>query len=317
MNRLAVADAHVDVLYRMEREGCSFTDPASPLQASADKLQRGGVMAQVFALYVSPREPDVFQLETVLRQIDLFYEEIVQAGGVAPIRTLDEWIAARRSRNIAGVLSLEGGGCLRGQPELLRTLYRLGVRGIGLTWNHPNALADGCLESRGGGLTDAGWRVVREAHRLGMWIDIAHLADAGVRELLTHTNGPIMASHANARAIHGHPRNLPDDVIRELYARGGWMGLVFEASFVGDPANRTLDQLCRHLDHVLSLGGEDHVGFGSDFDGTTHPVAGLATAEDYASFTERLVQRYGRPLAEKLCFRNFESFLYRTLPRHA
>ncbi|MCL6548422.1 MAG: dipeptidase [Alicyclobacillus sp.] len=72
MNRLAVADAHVDVLYRMEREGCSFTDPASPLQASADRLQRGGVMAQVFALYVSPREPDVFQLETVLRQIDLF-----------------------------------------------------------------------------------------------------------------------------------------------------------------------------------------------------------------------------------------------------
>jgi membrane dipeptidase len=307
-----IADAHVDVLYRMEREGCDFYGP-SPLHASAEKLLSAGVATQVFALFVSPNLPSDYQLEIVLRQIDLFYEHVVRDAVLRPVRALSDLHIARREGVIAGLLSLEGGGCLRGQPEMLRTLHRLGVRGIGLTWNDANELSDGCREPRGGGLTALGLDVVREAHRLRMWVDLSHLSDQGIADLFDCTSGPLMASHANCRSIHPHPRNLSDDVIRELFRREGWMGLVFEGSFVGSPPDVTVDRLLLHLDHVLRLGGEDYVGFGSDFDGLAHPIPGLSDAGDYRRFADLLEQRYGSALAEKILFQNFESFLQRTL----
>lgn len=307
-----IADAHVDVLYRMEREGCDFYGP-SPLQASAERLMSAGIATQVFALFVSPSLPSQYQLEIVLRQIDLFYERVVRDAVLRPVRDLADLHGARREGVMAGLLSLEGGGCLRGQPEMLRTLHRLGVRGIGLTWNDANELCDGCREPRGGGLTAHGLAVVREAHRLGMWVDLSHLSDRGIADLFDRTSGPLMASHANCRSIHPHPRNLTDDVIRELFRREGWMGLVFEGSFVGKPADVTVDQLLLHLDHVLQLGGENYVGFGSDFDGTSHPMPGLSDAGDYRRFADLIRKRYGSALAEKILFQNFESFLQRTL----
>ncbi len=158
-----------------------------------------------------------------------------------------------------------------------------------------------------------GLAVVREAHRLGMWVDRRICQHRGIADLFDCTSGPLMASHANCRSIHPHPRNLTDDVIRELFRREGWMGLVFEGSFVGKPADVTVDQLLLHLDHVLQLGGEDYVGFGSDFDGTSHPMPGLSDAGDYRRFADLIRKRYGSALAEKILFQNFESFLQRTL----
>ncbi|GMA61480.1 hypothetical protein GCM10025859_19200 [Alicyclobacillus fastidiosus] len=184
---------------------------------------------------------------------------------------------------------------------------------MGLTWNDANELADGCGELRGAGLTRAGRAVVRELQRLSMWIDLAHLHDTGVRDILRFTDGPVMASHANARAIHDHRRNLTDDVIREIIRRDGWMGLTFEASFLTD-GSTTVNDVFRHLDHVLNLGGAKHIGFGSDFDGTSHAVEGLARSSDYASFAEQLADRYGPDLARQLLFDNFEAFLVRQLP---
>lgn len=309
---LPIADAHTDVLMRMEEEHLRF-DTAQDLAAGQQALRAGNVRAQVFALFVWPKLPATVQMEQVLREIDLFYQQLTSNGVVLPVRTWAEFESAQQTGKIAGLLSVEGGGCLRGQVELLRTMYHLGVRGMGLTWNGANELADGCRERRGAGLTAAGREVVLEMVRLGMWVDIAHLADRGVEDIFALTNTSVMASHANARAVHNHPRNLTDDVIREVIRRNGWIGLTFEASFLGEVEQAGVDDVFRHLDHLLKLGAEDCVGFGSDFDGTSHAVSGLSSAADYAQLSKQLVERYGQSTAEKICSRNFERYLRQIL----
>jgi len=308
-----IADAHVDVLWKLIRSSESFYGE-SELQASYDKLAASGVATQVFALFVDPRKPGTSQLEDVLLSVDAFYRRVVAPGKVRAVRTRQELARARQNKELAGVLSIEGGGCLRGQTDLLRVLHDLGAVGMGLTWNYANELADGGLEPRGGGLTGAGRAVVKEMARLGMWVDLAHLADQGVKDVFSLCDGPVMASHANCRSVHVHPRNLTDAVIRELVSRNGWMGLVFEGSFIGPLETLSVAGVFTHLDHILELGGEHVVGFGSDFDGTSHSIPGLTDAADYAAFAGQLAQRYGPALAEKMLFSNFERFLGEVLP---
>ncbi len=308
-----VADAHVDVLMKLLNEKIRFVEHGPELEASLPSLAAGHVATQVFALFVMPQADAGGQLHDVLREIDAFYQQIACVPTVRMVKSRSDLRAARSQGQMAAMLSLEGGGCLQGRVEVLRMLNELGVRGMGLTWNDANELADGCGELRGGGLTRAGRAVVRELQRLSMWIDLAHLHDTGIRDILRITDGPVMASHANARTVHEHRRNLTDDVIREIIRRDGWMGLTFEASFLAD-GQATVEDVFRHLEHVLTLGGEHHVGFGSDFDGTSHPVPGLARSGDYANFAEQLANRYGEALAKRLLFDNFEDFLMRQLP---
>jgi membrane dipeptidase len=311
---LQVADAHVDVLYKMVYDDEMTFYNKSPLQASMQKLKTANVKTQVFALFVPAELPSLSQLEMVLKSIDMFYRRVASPEAVVAVRTQHELRDVRKADKLAGILSLEGGGCLHGDTAILRMLFELGVRGAGLTWNPGNELADGCKEARNAGLTEAGKAVVKEMVRLGMWVDLAHLADAGVKDVLRLTDGVVMASHANVRAVHDHPRNLTDDTIREIVSRRGWMGLTFEGSFIADEGKQNVDALLSHLDYVLALGGEDCVGFGSDFDGTSHPVPGLDNAGDYAALKDILVQRYGQHLAEKILFYNFERFLLDVLP---
>lgn len=312
--KLAVADAHVDVLWRMEAEGLSFYDDLTLLQAGYQKLQSGGVTTQVFALFTMPTASAGAQLESILRQIDVFGQRVIRRHSVAGVRTRKDYQAAQTAGEIVAILSLEGGGCLHGRTAPLRVLNQLGVQGLGLTWNSANELADGCMEPRGAGLTESGRKVLSELNRMHMWVDIAHLSDAGVRDVFRWSEGPVMASHANSRAVHPHPRNLSDAVIQELIRRDGWIGLTFEASFVGHVGSTSRTDLFRHIDHLLDLGAENVLGFGSDFDGTFTAVQGLADAADYESLAEMLVESYGRGVAEKLLHRNFESFLNSALP---
>jgi membrane dipeptidase len=143
----------------------------------------------------------------------------------------------------------------------------LGVRNIGLTWSLRNALADGVFEAQtGGGLTNYGRAVVKEMNRLGIVIDIAHLAPAGVRDVLELSEAPIIASHANACAVCDHTRNLTDEQLEGLARNDGVVGVTFVQSFI-DPQQATLARLLDHVDHIVRVAGIDHVGLGSDFDG--------------------------------------------------
>jgi membrane dipeptidase len=173
-------------------------------------------------------------------------------------------------------------------------VHRLGVRWIGLTWSRRNAAGDGVAELRtGGGLTEFGVGLVEEMNRLGMVVDIAHLAPAGVEDVFEVCAGPVVASHANAHTLCPIPRNLTDAQLEEVARSGGVVGAVFYPAFITDgeePA--TLDMLLDHVDHMVSVMGPEHVGLGSDFDGFFGPTPiGLEDAGKMPNITAGLLAR--------------------------
>ena len=208
-----------------------------------------------------------------LEVIDYVFQEIEECSDVVQLcRSSSEINEALKEGKIAIILGLEGGRPLEGRPmqdslSTLRTFYRLGVRSLQLTGNGRNRLADGIAESRtNGGLTEFGVAVVKEMNRLGMIIDISHLAPPGVTDVLDITDGPIVASHSNARVICDHPRNLNDEVIKRIAERGGVVGLSFFSTLLNkDKELATVEDLADHIDYIRSLVGIDFVGLGPDF----------------------------------------------------
>jgi membrane dipeptidase len=237
--------------------------------------------------------------------IDQFYRvQTEHAADVCLATKASDIECAKQEGKVAGILSLEGAEGLEGDLGVLRMLYRLGVRWIGLTWNHRNQAADGLGELRtGGGLTEFGVQLVREMNRLGMLVDIAHLAPAGVRDVLATSQAPVIASHANAHALCPVPRNLSDEQLEGVAETGGMVGVTYVPDFirVGD-APATLDGLIDHIDHIVHTVGIDHVGLGSDFDGFGDPPpAGLEDVSCVPNLTVRLLERgYSDQDAQKI-----------------
>jgi membrane dipeptidase len=178
----------------------------------------------------------------------------------------------RSDGKIALILSFEGVDPLGTDLRLLRIFYELGVRGVGLVWSRRNAAGDGAFfspreEGRKGGLTDFGVQVVREAERLGMYIDVSHLNDEGFEDVCTFARKPFIASHSNCRALTPVMRNLTDDMIRRLADHGGIMGMNGSKNFVrlvpDGPA--AAEELSAHGQHVKELIGANRLCFGFDF----------------------------------------------------
>lgn len=290
-------DCHCDVLSKLWRDpDLSFynKEDGVNLDVTYARASRAGVGMQVFAIFVSPTVPRAQSWEAALAQVDGFYEKVVkEERRVFPVLDrndverlgLDGWLGA--------FLSLEGADAIQGELAHLRLLYRLGVRMVGLTWNYANEVADGIEEERGGGLTNFGRTFVKEMARLGMILDVSHLSVRGFWEVMEFSEVSVLASHSNCRALCPHPRNLDDDQIRALIERDGLIGLTFVPKFLHpDPEQARVEDLFRHLDHVLDLGGENHIVFGSDFDGIDQKVPGLENTGDLPALEKLLAHRY-------------------------
>ncbi|MGC8873664.1 MAG: dipeptidase [Chloroflexia bacterium] len=266
--RAIVCDAHCDTLLALEHTGRSLGERSALGHVDLPRLTEGGVTAQVFAVFVEAPYYPMQAARRTLALIDLFYRELERNAAQMRLATRGKDIReAKEDGQIAAILGLEGGEALEGDLSLLRIYYRLGVRLVTITWNRRNALADGLGEARsGGGLTNLGVEAVREMNRLGILIDISHLAPAGVRDVLEVSQAPVIASHSNARAVFDHPRNLNDDQVQAVAEKGGVVCVTFVPDFVGGK-EASLEQLLDHVEHLLRVAGEDHVGLGSDFDG--------------------------------------------------
>ncbi len=180
---------------------------------------------------------------------------------------------------------------------MLRQFYRLGLRNLGLAWNHRNAACDGVAESRtNGGLTEFGVKVVEECNQLGIILDVSHLSPAGVADVLAVSQRPIIASHSNARALCDHPRNLTDAQMEAIAAQGGVIGVTFVDSFLNraNPQEASLDDIVANIEYMLGVVGPDHVALGSDFDGWTMAQE-IKDASCYPLITQKLVERGHTP----------------------
>jgi membrane dipeptidase len=181
------------------------------------------------------------------------------ATSVAGIR------AAAAAGDTAVVLHFQGSEPLRAGTELVAAFARLGVRVIQPTYNYRSAAGDGCCEPENAGLSRFGRALVAELNQHRIAVDIAHAGVRTSREAIECSTWPVIASHANARAVCEHPRNLPDEVIRAVAASGGVIGLCAFPSCVAAGPRPGLDQLIDHAVHIAGLTGPGHVGLGLDY----------------------------------------------------
>lgn len=278
-------------------------DPASaaPLQINLLKMRQGGIDAGFFAIDVTV----AFQnhLAYALDGFGYLLNDLQQSGADAVIaRTSQDILRAKAEGKLAIILALEHADCTERSLNVLRMLYEIGVRSIGLTHNISSWAADGCLEAREGvGLTPYGVAMVQEMNRLGMLVDLAHVSPSAFFSALEVSSKPVIFSHGNARALCDHPRNLTDVQLKALAHNGGVIGLSFVPFFV-DKENPTLERFLDHVDHIVQVAGVETVGLGGDFDGGGTL---LADALELPRVTEGLLKRgYGESDVRKILGEN-------------
>ncbi|MDD2619107.1 MAG: dipeptidase [Syntrophomonadaceae bacterium] len=248
------------------------------------------IKVQVFALFTMPAEANN-ALRQILKQLDKFnhemennFEQLYQIHKYSDIENI------ANQQKIGCLLHLEGGEALGTDPEILRILYKLGLRSLGLTWNNRNHLADGLYEGdKAGGLSLKGREIIAELNRLGIILDLSHLAEKGFYEAFEYYKYPIMVSHANARALCKHWRNLDDQQLKILACNKGVVGVNQVADFVKEGKKSTLDDLIDHIIYIADLIGIEHVGLGSDFDGADNIV--LTGVQGYIGLEKQLLKR--------------------------
>lgn len=256
------------------------------------RLKKGGVNIQFFALYIEPEFTPHAALERTKMLVEHFYREVRE--NKEKVSVVLDWQGVEKTLavdKLAAVLTLEGGEALNGSVGVLQELFGLGLRGLGLTWNGRNLLADGVGVSNAGGLTDCGREIVREMNRLGMLVDAAHLAPRGFYELLDCSAAPVVVTHANAAAICKHRRNLDDGQLRILREKGGVVGMSFYPPFIHDRGHASLDHLLDHFCYIAEHFGVEILGLGSDYDGIPEAVAGLDDVSRLPVLTRGLLAR--------------------------
>lgn len=298
-------DAHCDTIVKLCGRGERLREcPA--MQLDLQRLAAYPASVQFFAVWLDPQYYAIPMRQT-MKYIAFYHRQMAEnAGYIRHVDTYADILRNKAQGLHSAVLSLEGGEALEGELSALEIYHRLGVRAVTLTWNHRNALADGAAENAtGGGLTRFGRDAVREMERLGMLVDISHISDAGFWDVERLAQKPFIASHSNARAICPHPRNLTDDMLRAIAAKGGVAGLNFYPTFLRENGRAGMEDILRHAAHMLDVMGEDHIGLGSDWDGIETTPEGLCHAGDLAALFERMEREFGLEITEKIREGNF------------
>lgn len=333
---MKVWDLHCDTLYRLLGREDTAGEPAVEAFAKDGgmldlaKMRAGDYLLQCFACFVGLEEsPD--PLVSALREADLFHrllaaypDDLVWVKSAADIDKLGE------DGRIGAMLTIEEGAVCRDDLAILRDFYRLGVRMMTLTWNHQNGLGSPNItpdynedawpvkDPGAPGLTGVGREFVAEMERLHMIVDVAHLSDTGIRDLLAIATRPFAASHSNARACCPHLRNLPDELLRAMGEKGCLIGLNYCPAFLDDTPDRkhcvgSVAQMARHAKYILNLAGEDALALGSDFDGIGGELE-ITGAQDLPLLAEGLVNE-GIParVVEKIFYKNARRFFRENL----
>jgi len=268
--RAFTVDAHFDLTYevgnRRER-GQHKVIETSYLQ----QFRSGSLDLLVSAIFIHDYFLPEMGLRRALDQISYLLEEIDETPGQFRIcHSSAEAHAAKKAGETAIFLSLEGAEPLQNDIQLLRIFYELGVRGLGLVWSRRNFIGDGAFftktrQGRRGGLTSFGVELIEKAETLGMFIDVSHLNDEGFWDVMDIATKPVIASHSNCRELAGTMRNLDDKQIEAIAEKGGVIGMNSVNKFILEEESEvTVSHFIDHVDHIVEVGGIDHVGIGFD-----------------------------------------------------
>ena len=304
-------DCHADTLTAIRAEGETLARNSCDVD-----LLRTGVFAeryaQVFAIFANVDAIDPAEREARFLNSYARAKELLEAQGerISFVRSAAEMHAAHDEGKFAAFLSIEDASYM---GSFAPQAYELGFRFAMLVWNNDNEFACGSVSNQRKGLTAAGRKLVQTYLNDGIVMDISHLSDAGADELFGMTDKPIIASHSNVRDICNVPRNLAKWQVDELIRRKGLIGLNLFGYFVAEQ-NPTINDLIRHADYVLSIGGEDVLCMGADLDGCNgffpERVEGV---QSMPLLRSEFAARFGEAIAEKVFFSNAAAFVDRVL----
>lgn len=274
MKRL-FADMHCDTittLYDRMQKGSSETLRNNFIQIDFEKLGKSAYLLQNFAVFLDKEiwTKDLYK-EAMLR-IDFFRNQLSQNDDLIRLVTsFDEILRNEKEGRTSALLTLEGGEILEGNVDNLTVFHEKGVRMITLTWNYDNELGHCHFDVEGRGLTKFGVEAVERMEELHMIPDVSHGSDALFFDVCKVAKKPFVASHSNARSVYDRTRNMSDEMIRALAEHGGVMGMNFYAGFTSAKARDAgmcyLEDILKHMKHVVNVGGIECLGLGSDFDG--------------------------------------------------
>lgn len=296
------------------------------------RLHRGMVGGQFWSVYVSARLPQLEQVKTTIEQIDLVHQIVRRYPDTFQIATTAADVRkAFKAGRIASMIGVEGGGQIDDSFSVLRTYKEMGAGYLTLTHGKTIAWADSATDDpQHDGLTKFGEAVVLELNRLGMLVDLSHVSEATMLDALAVTKAPVIFSHSSARAICGHPRNVPDNVLKLVAQNGGIVMVNFAPGFISEKRRQwaalrageqarlaslhagypdraktalveweqanpqpvvTVSDVADHVDHIAKVAGVDHVGLGADYDGLPELPQGMDGVESYPALMAELMRR--------------------------
>jgi membrane dipeptidase len=338
-------DAHCDTVMRVFDGGLDFVAGHGRAHVDLPRLLTAGYCVQLFAIFAPKSQYPDRDLRTFADDIIAVITGWVEASGerMRLVTGAGQIRDMCTSDNVVGaLLGMEGADPLECRAENLAHFHRAGLRSLIPAWSD-NAFSGTCMGS-GGPLTEEGAKLIELAEALRVMVDVSHLSDAAFEQVCRITRRPFVASHSNCREICPSPRNLTDEQIRALAARGGVMGVNLSADFlapdymvlwdaiagpayaaarqISDPAakRQIRDEtraklvqiplppagwITRHVRHAIEVGGEECIGLGGDLDGITTMPIGIIGAESYPAIAE-LLSAAGLTAAqvEKVCWRN-------------
>ncbi len=349
-----VIDTHNDITSPMTDKDYDLgaRDTSGQTQTDIPRMKEGGIDAEFFAIYVSARYArEGGSARRAFEMIDDVYEQARRHPDALEMAfTSDDIRRISKSGKIAALMGIEGGHAIEDSLSALRMFYKLGVRYMTLTHSNTNNWADssGDINNKDikhhNGLTDFGREVVKEMNRIGMMVDISHVADKTFWDVIEVSQAPVIASHSSARQLTDIPRNMTDDMLRAVGKKGGVVMINFGSSFVNtkyvkpspevqakiDEARQTyagdldrmraeiakltgprprvtLDMLIDHIAHVAKVAGIDHVGIGSDFDGVGGNLPeGMEDISKLPAITYELLKRgFSESDVKKILGENF------------
>ncbi|MBQ9648759.1 MAG: dipeptidase [Oscillospiraceae bacterium] len=305
MSNIPYFDGHCDTISCCEKQGWSLRENNGHLDLL--RLKAYSKAAQFFAMYHDmANAPADGLFAECKRQQAVFAREIEKnADLVEQCRTAEDVKRVNAAGKIAAILSCEGSELLNCDPDNLDWAREVGIKAINLTWNHANFIAGSHMSEAQRGLNDLGRAFVKKAQSYDILIDVSHCSDPAFWDLMEITEKPVIATHSNARAVCGHTRNLTDDMFKAIVRTGGVAGVNYWIKFVAPVDDPTMDDVIRHIDHFMELGGEKHIALGADLDGCAKLSGGMKGLQDMPMLWEALSKHgYSDALLEDIFYNN-------------
>lgn len=322
---IPVFDAHCDTILEAKNNNCGIRE--NKLHVDLNRGSRFSPYAQIFAIFTRPIMGSIHKMDytkdwpsDVLISLgdgllSLLLSEFEKNSDILMLcKSASDVKSAGENGKIAGLIAIEGAELIGCEIERLKLAYEKGVRFVNLCWNYDNALCGAANGPTKSGLTKKGAEFVRKMQEMGIATDLSHASERTFWDVVEVTSRPILAGHSNSKSVCDNPRNLTDEQFKAIVELRGVAGLNLCPDFLNKRGDAGIDDVVRHAEHFLELGGEKTVCLGGDLDGIETPPKGITGIESYGEIYNAMLRRnYPEVLVRDIFYNNLFNVLERVL----